>query len=82
MGVACVTRLDPCQQRIGTILVGKRIITTDGDLRLCRFFELSDGWWLRLQADYDTKLAKAALMRTLAKIKLWAESVRVKAPAH
>lgn len=56
-------------QRIGVILAGKRTITVDTDLRLCRFFGLSDGWWLRLQADYDTDLAKAALARTLGKIK-------------
>jgi addiction module HigA family antidote len=39
-------------QRIGEILAGRRAITADTDLRLCRFFGLSDGWWLRLQADY------------------------------
>ena len=54
------------QRRIGEIVAGKRAITADTDLRLCRFFGLSDGWWLRLQADYDTELAKA-----LAKIKPW-----------
>ncbi|MBL8471581.1 MAG: HigA family addiction module antidote protein [Rhodocyclaceae bacterium] len=50
-------------QRIGEILAGRRAITADTDLRLCRFFGLSDGWWLRLQADYDTAIAKAALSR-------------------
>lgn len=30
-----------------------RAITADTDLRLCRFFGLSNGWWLHLQADYD-----------------------------
>ena len=69
-------------QRIGEILAGKRAITADTDLRLCRFFGLSDGWWLRLQADYDTELAKAALAKTLARIKPWAKSAEDKAPAH
>jgi antitoxin HigA-1 len=69
-------------QRIGEILAGKRAITADTDLRLCRFFRLSDGWWLRLQADFDTELAKTALARTLAKTKPWAESAEDKAPAH
>ena len=41
-------------QRIGDIVSGKRGITADTDLRLCRFFGLSDGWWLRLQVHYDT----------------------------
>lgn len=62
------------QRRIGEIVSGKRAITADTDLRLCRFFGLSDGWWLRLQADYDTQLAKDALAKTLARIKPWAGS--------
>ncbi len=37
-------------QRIGDIVAGKRAITADTDLRLCRYFGLSDGWWLRGQA--------------------------------
>src|ERR1017187_1098719 len=60
--------------RIGEIVAGRRSITADTDLRLCRFFGLSDGWWLRLQADYDTEVAKATLAKTLAKIKPWAET--------
>lgn len=36
-------------QRIGEIVSGKRAITADTDLRLCRFFGLSDGYWLRGQ---------------------------------
>ena len=58
-------------QRIGEICAGRRAITADTDLRLCRFFGLSDGWWLRLQADYDTEVAKIALAKTLARIKPW-----------
>ncbi len=56
-------------QRIGEIVAGRRSITADTDLRLCRFFGLSEGWWLRLQADYDTAVAKASMGRVLAKIK-------------
>lgn len=55
-------------QRIGDIIAGKRGITADTDLRLCRFFSLSDGWWLRLQAKYDTEMAKDALADVLKKI--------------
>ena len=55
-------------QRIGDIVAGKRSVTADTDLRLCRFFSLSDGWWLRLQAKYDTEMAKDALAGELAKI--------------
>ena len=56
-------------QRIGEIIAGRRSITADTDLRLCRFFGLSEGWWLRLQADHDTRRAKAALAKELARIK-------------
>lgn len=31
-------------QRIGQIIAGKRAITADTDLRLCRFFGLSNGY--------------------------------------
>lgn len=64
------------QRRIGEIVAGKRAITADTDLRLCRFFGLSDGWWLRLQVDHDTKLARGALAKTLARIKPWSGSKR------
>ena len=63
--------IDVPAQRIGDIIAGKRGITADTDLRLCRFFGLTDGWWLRLQGDYDTRLARAALAKKLAKIKPW-----------
>jgi addiction module HigA family antidote len=56
-------------QRIGDIIAGKRGITADTDLRLCRFFSLSDGWWLRCQAKYDTEIAKVTLAEVLNKIR-------------
>ncbi len=59
-------------QRIGQIVAGKRAITADTDLRLCRFFGLSNGYWLRAQAEYDTQVAEAVLRKALAKIKPWA----------
>ena len=65
-------------QRIGEIIAGRRAITADTDLRLCRFFGLSDGWWLRLQADHDTRKAKVELAKELANIKPWKESVAKK----
>ena len=58
-------------QRIGEIVAGRRAITADTDLRLCRFFGLSNGYWLRAQAAYDTEVAEDALAKTLAKIKPW-----------
>ena len=40
-------------QQIDEIVAGKCAITADTDLRLCRFFGLSSGYWLRAQAAYD-----------------------------
>jgi addiction module HigA family antidote len=37
-------------QRISDIVAGKRAVTADTDLRLCRFFGLSNGYWLHTQA--------------------------------
>lgn len=58
-------------QRVGAIIAGQRAVTADTDLRLCKFFGLSDGWWLRLQADFDTETAKAPMAKELKKIKPW-----------
>lgn len=58
-------------QRISEIVAGRRSITADTDLRLCRFFGLSKGYWLRAQVAYDTEVAEEALASTLAKIKPW-----------
>src|SRR4026208_1648678 len=58
-------------QRIGNIVAGKRTITADTDLRLCRFFGLSNGYWLRAQAAYDTEVAERTLGSMLEKIKPW-----------
>lgn len=58
-------------QRIGDIVAGKRAITADTDLRLCRFFGLSNGYWLRAQVAHDTEVAERALGAVLAKIKTW-----------
>jgi antitoxin HigA-1 len=58
-------------QRIGEIIAGRRSITADTDLRLCRFFGLSNGYWLRAQAAYDTEVAQEKLSDVLAQIKPW-----------
>ena len=59
-------------QRISEIVAGRRSITADTDLRLCRFFGLSNGYWLRAQAAYDTEVAERKLGVELAKIRPWA----------
>ena len=49
-------------QRIGQIVLGRRAITADTDLRLCRFFGLTDGYWLRAQEAYDLEIARRKLV--------------------
>ncbi len=64
--------IDVPAQRIGEIVNGKRAITADTDLRLCRFFGLSDGYWLRAQTAYEIEVAQRELAPILKKIKPWA----------
>jgi len=40
-------------RRINEIVLGKRAITADTDLRLARYFKMSDGFFLGLQTDYE-----------------------------
>ena len=54
--------------RIHAIVNGSRDITADTDLRLCRFFGLSDGYFLRLQNAHDTLEARRRIADQLAKI--------------
>lgn len=49
--------IDVPAQRISEIVAGKRAVTADTDLRLCRFLDLSSGYWLRAQAAHDTEVA-------------------------
>ncbi len=57
------------QTRIGEIIAGKRRITADTDLRLCRYFGLSEGYWQRLQVLYDTRIASRKIEKELEAIK-------------
>jgi len=54
-------------QRISEIVAGKRSITADTDLRLCKFFGLSNGYWLRAQAAQDTEVAERKMGPVLKK---------------
>ena len=55
--------------RIHDIVNGKRTVTADTDLRLCKFFGLSEGYFLRLQIAYDLLEAKRIIQDTIKKIK-------------
>lgn len=40
-------------RRINEIVLGKRDVTADTDLRLARYFGVSEGFFLGLQMDHD-----------------------------
>jgi addiction module HigA family antidote len=61
-------------QRISEIVAGKRAVTADTDLRLCRFFGLSNGYWLRAQAAHDMEVAARALEPELKRIRPFVQS--------
>jgi len=55
--------------RINDLVRGRRGITADTDLRLSRYFRLSEGYWLRLQNAYDMMEAKREAGRSINQIK-------------
>lgn len=54
-------------RRINEIVHGNRAITADTALRLARYFETSERFWLNLQARYDLEVEKDRLGRRLDK---------------
>ena len=48
-------------RRINEIVHGKRGVSANTALRLERYFSLSEGFWLRLQARYDLEVEKDRL---------------------
>src|SRR4030066_2078419 len=56
------------EARISAICSGKRAITADTALRLAAFFGTSSGFWMGLQADYDTEEAAKGLSGDQAQI--------------
>lgn len=55
-------------RRINEIVLGKRAVTADTDLRLSRYWGVSDGFWLGLQADHDLMARRRQLGIDLEKI--------------
>ena len=45
-------------RRINEIVHGKRAITADTALRLARYFETTDRFWINLQTRYDLEVEK------------------------
>jgi len=54
--------------RISEICAGKRLVTADTALRFSRAFGTTPGFWLGLQADYDTEEAEKIAGESLARI--------------
>src|ERR1700726_1754512 len=50
---------------INGIVLGKRDVTADSDLRLARYFRLSEGFFLGLQMDYDLMQRRREIDRGL-----------------
>lgn len=48
-------------RRINEIILGRRAITADTDLRLSRYFKITEGIFLGLQADYELRMQKRLL---------------------
>jgi addiction module HigA family antidote len=65
-GVARTIGVPP--RRINEIVLGKRAVTADTDLRLARNFGLSDGFWLGLQADNDLLRQRRKIAAELERI--------------
>jgi addiction module HigA family antidote len=56
-------------RRINEIVIGKRSVTADTDLRLSRYWGVSEGFWLSLQADHDLMQRKRQIGGALEQIK-------------
>ena len=56
------------QTRISEIVRGQRDISAETSLLLDRFFGLSDGYWLRLQSNYDLRKARRTLTEKIAQV--------------
>ncbi len=63
------------QIRISEVLHGKRAITAETSLLLDRFFGLSDGYWFRLQSDYDLRRARRAMAERLGQVQPYVQAV-------
>jgi addiction module HigA family antidote len=56
-------------RRINEVVLGKRAIPADTDLRLARYFRLSDGFFLGLQSDYELMERRRQIGRVLKGIR-------------
>ena len=64
----CARRAIGVHRRINEIVLGKRAVTADTDLRLARYFGISEGFFLGLQNDFEIMKRKRELGNTLSLI--------------
>jgi addiction module HigA family antidote len=65
--LARAIRVSP--RRINEIVLGKRAVTADTDLRLARYFSVSEGFWLGLQTDHELMERRRQIAAELKAIK-------------
>lgn len=56
-------------RRINEIVLGQRAVTADTDLRLARYFGISEGFFIGLQTDHDLRAKKREIGNGLAAIR-------------
>ena len=66
---ALAQAIDVPANRISEIIRGRRGITADTDLRLARYFGVSEGYWLHLQNAYDMMEVRRSVGKMIKKIK-------------
>jgi len=66
---ALARAIDVPPRRINEIVLGKRAVTADTDLRLARYFGLSEGFFLRLQTAHDLMARRRQIGDKLKAIK-------------
>ena len=57
--------IEVAPRRINEIVLGKRSVTADTDLRLSRALGTSEGFWLGLQSDYDLEERRREIEKSL-----------------
>lgn len=62
------TKLHVPRRKIAALVHNTQAITADIDLRLARYFGLSEGFWLKLQSAYQLVQCRRAMRSELAAI--------------
>ncbi|MBX7146999.1 MAG: HigA family addiction module antidote protein [Alphaproteobacteria bacterium] len=66
---ALADEIGVARNRVHAIIRGQRSVTVDTDLRLCKFFKVSEGYFLNLQNLFDRQKVKRQLQTALKNIK-------------